>query len=54
MLTGETSNVIQFGENNPNIGAGGIGNYYYCKVTRSLNGKDTVVISNSVYLGKSY
>lgn len=55
MLPGETNATIQFSETqNPNIGASGIGNYYYCVVTRTLNGKDTVVVSNSVYLGKSY
>lgn len=54
-LPGEIDRTIQFSETqNPNIGQSGIGNYYYCVVTRSLNGKDSVVVSNSVYLGKSY
>lgn len=52
-ISGATSAVLQVGETT-SIGASGIGNYYYCKVTRTLNGKDTVATSESIYLGKSY
>lgn len=54
MLPGETSATIQFSETNTNIGQGGIGNWYFCAVTNTLNGKNKTVYSNSVYLGKSY
>lgn len=53
-LPGETSATIQFSETNSNIGQGGIGNWYFCAVTNTLNGKNKTVYSNSVYLGKSY
>lgn len=52
-IDGATSAVLRVGETT-SIGASGIGNYYYCKVTRTLNGKNTIATSESIYLGKSY
>ena len=52
-IANANSAVLRVGETT-SIGASGIGNYYYCKVTRTLNGKDTVATSESIYLGKSY